>query len=1036
MPSARLAGGTCRTAELLLQNMADANTKSGHAMSEDAKQTATQRRRRLPASDDGRTGVPGTSAGTSSQATSTTEKAFKICNVLGGLDVTRFVSRDARAFFAGAIDDVELVREVIGEVATNGGVGNRLTLSGRLAHSLDRSGREAANNSLPVGVETTVEAGMGYVDDSPDRRMEIYVSLAELEGSNNNHGGGDTHKSKERRKDKVEAELNIVQAASLIFPWIVDRKSKTKYWWISHENGRSEGPEKAPFRFDALYSAAWIGSYNDAWAYYPPFNKKQGGGLPFNIGDALGDQVSCRTCPFVEPNLPENNPRRRAFLTSPYPDVAQTGLSLISALAPVYYTGIFRNRTYNDEYIASTGLDIEVESVSSLLDVVNGRLTNGSFGLLVDMELNVIVISQEVVEIIYPSRTGFEDERIAYDVSDGSVLDDRRNQTYLVSDTIVQGLTMLENADWDGLKASLAELKPGERDFSSIEIMPTGEEKATDFYVMYERWEYVADWALLVFAPVDQVDNAMKINVVSSANRTKLVEEKPHNSTNETLASNVVRLEVEKGSSVSAEALIVNDGSLDVTLKQQGTPHWLQLQSTVVDDQVLRAGDSLPFRFSVRTDALELGTTSGFISFNVRDDSYPDCFYNEEKSLSVSVRVLPQDCARITGDKLRVPDITGTQCVCKETSVEIGGRCISIGIVIPMIVLPLLAVGLVLVFAYVERKRKQADSVWEVKSGELIYDDPPQVAGRGTFGLVLVAEYRGTTVAVKRVIPPRMRYKGKGRGPSSRRGSALNDASNHPKRRRSSMLNIIRGSANDDDTLDLSNSSIRTNDDLFDFDDDEDLDGGVAASGNQIDEEKGGGTKSKRGVMSVEKRGQRPSLGLVPGSFRRLSLHNDEETAPLTSETSNRRSSMGMVPSQFGYDSFSKSTAQTQTRRSSMGVVPRRWKRPSQRRLSAISDGSHDKANQKGNALFAALGSMSGSLSNFANVVEGESGESSNSSWGISAAFFSLRRRKYPNLRADFVQEMRALSKLRHPCIISVMGAVISKSEEPLLVME
>ena len=46
------------------------------------------------------------------------------------------------------------------------------------------------------------------------------------------------------------------------------------------------------------------------------------------------------------------------------------------------------------------------------------------------------------------------------------------------------------------------------------------------------------------------------------------------------------------------------------------------------------------------------------------------------------------------------------------------------GIVILAILIPLLVVGAMLVFAYVERKRKQADSVWAVKSSELVdYDD-------------------------------------------------------------------------------------------------------------------------------------------------------------------------------------------------------------------------------------------------------------------------------------------------------------------------
>jgi hypothetical protein len=36
---------------------------------------------------------------------------------------------------------------------------------------------------------------------------------------------------------------------------------------------------------------------------------------------------------------------------------------------------------------------------------------------------------------------------------------------------------------------------------------------------------------------------------------------------------------------------------------------------------------------------------------------------------------------------------------------------------------------------------------------DLVFDDPPQVLGRGTFGLVLAATYNTTSVAVKRVIP-------------------------------------------------------------------------------------------------------------------------------------------------------------------------------------------------------------------------------------------------------------------------------------------
>ena len=64
--------------------------------------------------------------------------------------------------------------------------------------------------------------------------------------------------------------------------------------------------------------------------------------------------------------------------------------------------------------------------------------------------------------------------------------------------------------------------------------------------------------------------------------------------------------------------------------------------------------------------------------------------------------------------------------------------------------------ALLLVFvAYllVQWKKRQNDNLWIVKHDQLKLGDPAEVAGRGTFGMVLVAEYRGTQVAVKKVLP-------------------------------------------------------------------------------------------------------------------------------------------------------------------------------------------------------------------------------------------------------------------------------------------
>eukprot|EP00977_Amphora_coffeiformis_P008723 scaffold1982_cov93-Amphora_coffeaeformis.AAC.45 len=57
-----------------------------------------------------------------------------------------------------------------------------------------------------------------------------------------------------------------------------------------------------------------------------------------------------------------------------------------------------------------------------------------------------------------------------------------------------------------------------------------------------------------------------------------------------------------------------------------------------------------------------------------------------------------------------------------------------------------------------ENRRHAVDnSMWKVRQDELEFEEPAAVLGQGTFGLVLLAQYRGTNVAVKRVIPPKQK---------------------------------------------------------------------------------------------------------------------------------------------------------------------------------------------------------------------------------------------------------------------------------------
>lgn len=54
------------------------------------------------------------------------------------------------------------------------------------------------------------------------------------------------------------------------------------------------------------------------------------------------------------------------------------------------------------------------------------------------------------------------------------------------------------------------------------------------------------------------------------------------------------------------------------------------------------------------------------------------------------------------------------------------------------------------------------------------------------------------------------------------------------------------------------------------------------------------------------------------------------------------------------------------------------------------------------------------------------------SSW----SWLNSSAKRRAQLQREFVTEMRILAKLRHPCVVTVMGAVLSGKREPMLVME
>ena len=66
----------------------------------------------------------------------------------------------------------------------------------------------------------------------------------------------------------------------------------------------------------------------------------------------------------------------------------------------------------------------------------------------------------------------------------------------------------------------------------------------------------------------------------------------------------------------------------------------------------------------------------------------------------------------------------------------------------------MLLIAAVALYAFVKEKEREANSLWIVHRSDLKFSDPPTVLGHGSFGFVLQGEYRGSKVAVKRVLPP------------------------------------------------------------------------------------------------------------------------------------------------------------------------------------------------------------------------------------------------------------------------------------------
>lgn len=358
------------------------------------------------------------------------------------------------------------------------------------------------------------------------------------------------------------------------------------------------------------------------------------------------------------------------------------------------------------------------------------------------------------------------------------------------------------------------------------------------------------------------------------------------------------------------------------------------------------------------------------------------------------------------------------------------------GVVITAIVVPTLLVIICLgIILFLVRKKKSVDAAWSIKPSELQFDDPPEVLGRGTFGLVLLAEYRGTQVAVKRVIPPKEatmeQHGGSTSGPPV---MPVVTASTDPLKsgERVALFDSDTphrgGGILTDKSVDNTKPTKHVTLDAF-FD-------------AQVVEEQPGGNEQRR----------RPRRRYsYTGMTDPVKEDVEEVTLPTSTSGGARRRF-----SYTGHNTNPEADDHAPTRRFSDsgggGTGPDYHIETAQ--LQQESDVENPPARHteggRGHSSLASAGSLD-SVSKFAVNPLASTGVMPNKRAFFGGATSSHKRRQHhwilkklrlvgdgghSALKADFVNEMRQLSKLRHPCIVSVMGAVTAKGKEPMLVLE
>jgi serine/threonine protein kinase len=240
---------------------------------------------------------------------------------------------------------------------------------------------------------------------------------------------------------------------------------------------------------------------------------------------------------------------------------------------------------------------------------------------------------------------------------------------------------------------------------------------------------------------------------------------------------------------------------------------------------------------------------------------------------------------------------------------------------------------------------------------ELKFHVPPVILGRGSFGLVVLGEYRGTSVAVKRVLP--------------HQASGIKKDNSMPR---------LSG---EDPSLDQ--TSPFTDIALGDIAGDELRQTG---SGSQTESGSGNGTNVARSSPI-------------------------DSSSPGTSAL--RPSRRWRFAASLGWMKIGSSSASGNAGMSSNAILP----------TGDLATASDFRKQTERPILGSQVGLRSSNLMSFGR-------ESPLVAFFLGKGYQAKRR--VAGLKRDFIEEMRIVSKLRHPSVTTVMGAVLGK--EPMLVME